>query len=77
MVTASNNGDSLHVSDLNRSVSGLAGSLYIASDWEDKLQCLLTDKFRQMTDNQERLQAKMKAGQQGHYVTIVIHVIMM
>lgn len=54
--------------------SDLIASLYISSDWEDKLKCLLTDMFGQMTDNQERIQVEIEDGQEGHYVTIVIQV---
>jgi hypothetical protein len=35
--------------------SDLIASLYVSSDWEDKLKRLLTDTFGQMTDNQERM----------------------
>jgi hypothetical protein len=56
--------------------SVLVASLYIALDWEAKLKCLLTNMSGQMTDNQERMQAEMQVGQEGHYVTIVIQVTM-
>jgi hypothetical protein len=56
--------------------SDFAGTFYMASDWENKLQYLLTDRFGQMMDNQERMQAQMKADHEWHYVTTVKQVTM-